>query len=291
MPVQSEWRFCHKCNVMFFNGFPNKGNCPSGGEHEAAGFTFVLSYDGSETSNDQINWRFCHKCTTMFFDGFSEKGRCPSGGGHEAAGFNFILPHDKQETPTAQGNWRFCHKCNSMFFDGFPNKGNCPTGSGHEAAGFNFDLPHLDPDLAVFDSGSITSNLPLGGSVHLIMRRNGDFTFSTHAHDSGFDNIDYGISAILMTADGVAAFTFEHSGHCEGTVAGLPFGTPRRDDDFLTSGNNPMVSREFDRLGGAVLKANLNGKDTLVGSLGDLLKEAANQFGKVAADAVIALVA
>lgn len=226
----------------------------------------------------------------MFFDGRPDKGACPRGGGHSAAGFNFVLHHDAPETSTNQANWRFCRKCNVMFFDGRPDKGKCPRGGGHEAAGFNFVLAHLDPNLAVFDTGPLTSDLPLGGSAHLVMRRNGDFTFSCHAHDSGFNNIDYGISAVLMTTDGIAAFTFQHSGHVEGTIAGLPFGKPKRDDDFLVSGNNPMISREFDHLNGAVLRGNIDGVDTLFESLKNLLKEAAGQLGKIAADAVIALV-
>jgi hypothetical protein len=36
-----------------------------------------------------------------------------------------------------------------------------------------------------FDSGPLTTGLPLGRSAHLIMRANGDFSFACHAHDSG----------------------------------------------------------------------------------------------------------
>lgn len=99
------------------------------------------------------------------------------------------------------------------------------------------------------------------------MKRNGDFTFSTHVHDSGFDNIDYVISAVLVTTSGIA-FTFQHSGHVEGTAAGLPFGTPNRNDDFADTGQNPMITREFDGVGaGTTLMASLDGKDKLVGGL------------------------
>lgn len=153
-----------------------------------------------------------------------------------------------------QSDWRFCKKCEVMFFDGFPGKGVCPAGGGHESSGFNFVLPRVDPDTATFDSGPLTSGLPLGGSAHLIMRRNGDFTFSCHAHDSGFDNIDYVVSAVLMTPSGIA-FTFQHSGSVQGTVAGLPFGTPNRDDDFVTGGNNPSITNEFDGMFDAKLAA------------------------------------
>jgi hypothetical protein len=125
------------------------------------------------------------------------------------------------------------------------------------------------------------------------MRRNGNFTFSSHAHDSGFDNIDYIVSAVVMTPSGVA-FTFQHSGHTEGTVAGLPFGTPRRDDDFITGGNNPTIATEWGGMAGAKLRASIDGVDTLSqglqGIVNDLLKQVAQDFGKAAAEAVVALV-
>jgi len=149
-------------------------------------------------------------------------------------------------------------------------------------------------DTVTFDAGPLTSGLPLGGSVHLTVRQNGDFTFSGHAHDSGFDNIDYVISAVLVTASGIA-FTFQHAGHVEGTSAGLPFGTPNRNDDFTTTGENPMITRELDGIfAGAHLLATIAGEDTLVGGLqgmlGDLLSQAAEAIGKAAVAAVVALV-
>ena len=141
-PPQPNWRFCSKCNALFFDGFPEKGVCSAGGSHGAAGFNFLLPHD---TDGDQANWRFCHKCNVMFFDGFPEKGVCSAGGVHEAAGFNFVLQHDVDGP--GQDSWRFCRKCNAMFFDGFPSKGVCPAPgpSTHEASGFNFVLPHDVP--------------------------------------------------------------------------------------------------------------------------------------------------
>lgn len=96
-----------------------------------------------------------------------------------------------------------------------------------------------------------------------------------------------------MTPSGIA-FTFQHSGNVEGTVAGLPFGTPNRNDDFITGGSNPAITNEWGGISGAKFTASISGKDTLVGGLegilGDLLKQVAAEFGKAAATAVIALV-
>jgi len=279
---------------MFFDGFPNKGVCAAGGPHQAAGFNFILPHDIQEIPTAQGAWRFCQNCEVIFFDGFPNKGVCAAGGVHQAPAPNFyVLPHDVPETPNAQGAWRFCNKCKCMFFDGFPNKGVCPGGGGHEAAGFNFVLPHDVPETATFDSGPLTSGLPLGGSVHLVMRKNGDFTFSCHAHDSGFDNIDYVVSAVLITLSGIP-FTFQHSGHVEGTTAGLPFGTPNRNDDFTTGGNNPVIANEFGGVTNAKLLASIDGKDTLVGgledTLDDWLKQHGEELGQAAVAAAIALV-
>jgi hypothetical protein len=123
--------------------------------------------------------------------------------------------------------------------------------------------------------------------------RTRNFSFGSHAHDSGFDNIDYVISAVFMTTTGIA-FTFQHSGHVEGTVAGLPFGTPNRNDDFITGGSNPMITSEWDNTRGGRMAASLDGRDTLVGGLtgilDDLLKNVGDELGMAGAAAVVALV-
>jgi hypothetical protein len=40
--TRSAWRFCSRCSGLFFDGFTQKGVCPAGGPHEAAGFVSVL---------------------------------------------------------------------------------------------------------------------------------------------------------------------------------------------------------------------------------------------------------
>ncbi len=148
--TQTDWRYCSKCQSLFFNGYPQKGICSAGGQHSAAGYNFVLPHDAQGNDKAQTDWRFCGKCYDMFFDGYpTNKGICTAGerhetfGEHEAIGYSFVLPHDVQGTSTAQASWRFCSKCNMMFFDGYPNnKGICANGGGHTATGYNFVLPH-----------------------------------------------------------------------------------------------------------------------------------------------------
>ena len=140
---QNDWRFCDKCNGMFFDGFASKGVCPGGPPpgHHAAGLVFSVLHDSPALGAAQADWRFCHKCNGMFFDGFVAKGTCPQGGSHDAAGFNFVLSHDPPR-PSQQPNWCFCHKCSGLFFNGFPQKGKCPQGGQHEAQGLIFSIDH-----------------------------------------------------------------------------------------------------------------------------------------------------
>ena len=157
---------------------------------------------------------------------------------------------------------------------------------------FYDDAPVAGPDIKTFDQG-VTTDIAVGGSAHVVMKKDGSFTFNCHAHDSGFDNINYTISAAVLTPDGIV-FTFQHSGHTEGTVAGLPFGTPNRDDDFSQGGSNPQITAEWSGLLNATFKASIAGTDTLaqgvVGELGDLVKELLEEAAKAAATALIALV-
>jgi len=149
---QRSWRFCRKCNVMFFDGYPNKGVCSAGGGHVAQGYNFDLTYDVPESPTAQGAWRYCHRCHVMFFDGYADKGACAAGGGHVAAGYVFVLRHDVPPSGLMQPAWRFCNKCHVMFFDGYPSKGRCPRGGGHVAQGYNFALRfrgNLEDDVAL----------------------------------------------------------------------------------------------------------------------------------------------
>lgn len=123
--VQSYWRYCGNCHVMFYDGYAQKGVCAAGGGHVASGYYFTLPYDVPATDND------------------AQKGVCPSGSGHYAQGYRFTLPHEVQETPSQQSEWRYCRKCHVMFYDGYEQKGRCPSGGGHWAQGYMFVLPHV----------------------------------------------------------------------------------------------------------------------------------------------------
>lgn len=136
---QNAWRFCGKCRSLYFDGFADKGACPAGGGHVAAGWTFYLPHDHAGPFGGQNAWRFCARCHAMFWSGDpANQGVCRAGGRHAAAGYDFFLPHD--HNGPGQDQWRFCDRCRVMFWNQEPNKGACAAGGGHNAQGFNFRL-------------------------------------------------------------------------------------------------------------------------------------------------------
>lgn len=85
---------------------------------------------------------------------------------------------------------RFCTQCFSMFFNDCPNEGACPAAGGHTAQAMMFVLPHDIPaeqDVMTFDSGCLTCGMPLSGSAHLVVQKNGSHTINGPIHDSGFE--------------------------------------------------------------------------------------------------------
>ena len=106
LPVRNEqgdWRYCNKCQAMFYQGEQGsqydqrRGVCAAGGSHEPAGYYFSLPHDIPETSTAQTNWRYCNKCQAMFYLGAQgseyerRRGACAAGGVHEEAGYIFVL--------------------------------------------------------------------------------------------------------------------------------------------------------------------------------------------------------
>jgi hypothetical protein len=139
--VQGGWRSCPKCQGLHFAGFPVKGVCPAGGQHDQTGsFAYLMLFDSSPGSHMQADWRACSKCQGLFFGPF--KGRCPAGGEHDPANsFRYTMIFDQPAQAYLQPDWKSCRKCQGLFFG--PFKGRCPADNGpHDESGsFNYILP------------------------------------------------------------------------------------------------------------------------------------------------------
>ena len=144
---QAEWRWCFKCQGLFFLGNPSQGICPSDGKsHDASksgkylvnfGETHPGGSDGfSSTPGQQGGWRWCHKCQGLFFAGDANQGVCPADHhGHDASiSGHYSMVLDDGTNCIGQLHWRGCRKCRGLFFSGNPDQGACPAGGTHEAA-------------------------------------------------------------------------------------------------------------------------------------------------------------
>jgi len=279
MGAQQQWQFCQNCHELFFDGFPEKGRCPAGGGHAAAGFNFVLPHDIPETPFSQGAWRFCGKCSAMYFDGNPSKGVCPAGGGHAAAGFNFILPHSLPEPPDAQGGWRFCGKCSTMYFDGFPEKGVCQAGGGHVPEGLGFLLAHDLQAVLEFHFEPIVfgGGVPVGGAAHLTLGQNGAYHFRGHFHDSGAVGFDVALFwAVKDFQDRV--YTFENAGSVGGT-----FTAGSRDHDFDVNSFDARIADNWANIGARPMAHAQAKVDIDLGALRDSVMEVVGTVVEVAA--------
>jgi hypothetical protein len=129
--AQSDWRWCSKCQGLFFGGNPGS-KCPAGGAHTKVGSGNYLLVNNSASYPGQSDWRWCSKCQGLFFGG-NPGSKCPAGGAHTKVGSgNYSLL--RHPLSPGQHGWRWCNKCQGLFFSGNPGP-KCPAGAAHDATG------------------------------------------------------------------------------------------------------------------------------------------------------------
>lgn len=98
--LQSEWRWCSKCNGMFFTGNETQGVCPKGDAHDGStSGKYVLRYGVDKSDNAdgvQGNWRRCKKCEGLFYPA-TAGGSCPAGKDHDADTVEYLIAHTTAE--------------------------------------------------------------------------------------------------------------------------------------------------------------------------------------------------
>jgi CubicO group peptidase (beta-lactamase class C family) len=142
MPNQIGWRYCKKCQALFYSGFSSLGSCSTGGQHDPKGSWFyTLKYD--ELQNGQRGWKHCNKCHTLNYSG-SSLGVCAGGGQHDYANsFEYSLAANV--VGAGQNNWRYCKKCQGLAFSGF-GTGVCSAGGSHDFTGsWDYRLDVTEP--------------------------------------------------------------------------------------------------------------------------------------------------
>ena len=69
---QGNWRWCHKCEGLYFASHATAGKCAGGGVHEKtkSGSYRLLDFSANfSKAGGQGNWRWCHKCEGLFYAG------------------------------------------------------------------------------------------------------------------------------------------------------------------------------------------------------------------------------
>ena len=92
--LQTEWRWCKKCEGLFYAGGAKNGVCPDGKEHdpsESGQYVMQLGSEGGE--GRQSGWRRCKKCEGLFFGDEKRRGSCPAGKEHDPEEAVYTLGH------------------------------------------------------------------------------------------------------------------------------------------------------------------------------------------------------
>jgi hypothetical protein len=159
---QRGWRWCRKCQAMFYGDFTGSV-CPTGGTHSGSGsgnygiFFAPTPYGGTPGRGGDATFRWCSKCQGLHSLPPPPPPRpptppgerpppprirvpdCPAGGFHLANSYAYVLMHDGEATlgGSFQSGWRTCRRCHALYFSGH-GAGVCRRDQGHEPAGAGF---------------------------------------------------------------------------------------------------------------------------------------------------------
>jgi hypothetical protein len=135
MSGQTGWRWCRKCEGLFFAGNPSQGVCAADiGPHDPnESGAYVIDLSDSAVVGQNL-WRWCSTCQGLFFVGGGTLGRCPAGGSHTSDGSGDYILHQQPTGLSTQAGWRWCRDCQGMYFGG-GSGGVCPAGAQHSAEG------------------------------------------------------------------------------------------------------------------------------------------------------------
>jgi hypothetical protein len=130
--LQAGWRWCQKCQGLFFAEAGSPGVCPAGGPHTQEGSGAYAIH--TLRNGRQSGWCWCRKCQGIFFTEGGTMGSCAAGGPHSREGSGeYSLGYSSQDP--GQEGWRWCQKCQGLFFAEAGSPGICPAGGPHTQEG------------------------------------------------------------------------------------------------------------------------------------------------------------
>jgi len=193
LPSQSGWRWCQKCQGMFYGLNPDQGPCPASGRHDASHSAAYLMTFGDAAAGMQPGWRWCQKCQGLFFGGNPNQTACPAGGPHDASRSGAYLMVFGDGGQGMQAAWRWCQKCQGLFFSGNPNQTACPASGPHDPSASAAYAMRFDPNPPP----------PKPASLPLVDSRNGNLF--TDRNDA---NLQWYLPEFALADDIDPAFAF-----------------------------------------------------------------------------------
>ncbi|GAA3769351.1 hypothetical protein GCM10022225_65140 [Plantactinospora mayteni] len=93
--IQSNWRWCRKCQGLAFAGNGTSGRCPAGSGHNfTASYNYHLFHDTTIGTLEQPNWRWCSRCQGLYYGPQQSASACPASGRHGgSASYNYVLAY------------------------------------------------------------------------------------------------------------------------------------------------------------------------------------------------------
>ncbi|MCQ4044741.1 hypothetical protein [Streptantibioticus rubrisoli] len=102
--AQSGWRWCQKCQGLFYALNPDQGTCPADRQaHDSSGSApYAMPYDDGNAPHAQSGWRWCQKCQGLFYALNPDQGTCPADRqAHDSSGSaSYGTPFDVPTTAT-----------------------------------------------------------------------------------------------------------------------------------------------------------------------------------------------
>lgn len=146
---QSPWKWCDKCQGLFYWPFEGSSWCPRGGQHDGSESTsYTLVYGSPNLPHVQQNWAWCHNCQGLFYGPMQSSSWCPAEAGTRHDGsesYSYDLDNDPAYYTGDQPGWRWCDKCQGLFYGPFQTASCCPKDGGlhdgSESANYGISPP------------------------------------------------------------------------------------------------------------------------------------------------------
>ncbi|NAZ76447.1 hypothetical protein GTQ99_13635 [Kineococcus sp. T13] len=143
VPLQSDWRWCSRCQGLFWGGGQPASVCPEGGAHapqpQSGSGDYSLPHGAPPDAGRQAGWRWCDRCQGLYYGPAVADSTCPAGGTHAPAATSgsgdYALAINAAPAAGSQSGWRWCSRCQGLFWGGGQAGSTCPEGGPHASPG------------------------------------------------------------------------------------------------------------------------------------------------------------